>query len=247
MIKYITYPAITNLLEQCRKKQKGYDFSVDTVVISDFSENKKNIHSGLLEAVKYRLTHRYCYIIFLAFHSKEELFRYDVFNILSLPGTIFIRLPFKCQEFYSVVEECNKIKLKIPQEEWTYYSTNVSKALIKDKISVLKHGNKLDFVNQVTGPLRAATVILPSFPDSKFLIKQYLQSFRDYSKKDEIEELILLSKTSASLSDNFLTSVSQFVNGLQQLILFAEMDEININQLIFTIDLINETLSKIQS
>lgn len=248
MIKFVTHPALTNLLEHSRAKIKYQHSLVDVVIISDYFHQASHlIHGGLIEAVKYRLIHPTHYIILLSFHSKEELLKHDIFGILSLQGTIFMRLPFMLEELYTAIETSTDIEFSIPKEEWLVFSTNAYKTLLKEKVSILIHGNKLDFVNCITSPLYSAAVCLPDFPELLPVVKKHLQSLKCYIAKEEITELFLLANASASLPDTFLQSVSQFVKGLQQLEMYASQEEINIKQLISEIDILNETSSKIQT
>lgn len=250
MINYITHPALSNLLEQSRVKMEYLRSLVDMAIVSDFLPlltNSNNIHNGLLEAVKYRITNPAHYILLLSFHSKEELLPHDTWGILSLHGTAFIRLPFLPEQLYTAFNKYIDNKLTIPNAESVKFATNACKALLKDKISLLNHGNKLDFVNSITGPLRATAVSLTEYPELLPVMKNQLASIKCYIAKEEITELFLLAKASALLPDTFLQSVSQFAQGLQQLEMYATLEEINIKQLITEIDILNKTSSKIQT
>ena len=248
MISFITHPALTNLLEQSRVKMKYLRSLVDIRIVSSFLPQLPNrIHSGLLEAVKYRLVYPAHYIFLLSFHSKEELLLHDTFGILSLQGTEYIRLPFAPEQLYSTIDQYVNNELAIPNKEWGAFATNACKVLLKEKISLLKHGNKLDFINNITGPLRASVVSLNKYPELLPVVKKQLAAIKCYLDKEEIAEFFSLANAGASLLDTFLQSVSQFTNGLQQLEMFAIQEEINIQQLIAEIDILNETFLKIQN
>lgn len=250
MIKFVTHPALTNLLEKSNVNEKYLQSLIDVVIVSDFypQQNKRDIHAGLLEAVIYRLRHPTHYIILLSFHSKEELLKQDTFGILSLQGTVFIRLPFLPEQFSANIEKHTAIELSIPKEEWIVFSTYACKTLLKEKISVIKHkdkfgfGNKSAFGNNVIYPLRASAVGSLTFPELLQDVKQKLKSVKIYTAKEEIEELFWLAEASASLPDTFLQSVSQFVKGFKKLEMYASQEEINIKQLISEIDILNEAL-----
>jgi len=248
MIDTIAHPAIEKLLLSSKTEMKCFQSCVDVVIVSDyFPQQNSDIHNGLIEAVKCRLTNPSCYIFIASFFSKEELVLHDTFGILSFRGTEFIRLPFSVDELYSAIERYAGIELLIPEEEWVLFSTNACTALVKERISVLKHGGKLDFVNSITGPLRAAAIGSSSFPELLPVVKEHLQSVKCYTAKKEIAELSLLANASASLPDPFLQSVSHFANGLRQLEMHASQEDINIKQLISEIDILNETSSIIQT
>lgn len=248
MISFITHPVLTNLLEESRVKMKYLNSLLDLRIISSFLPHQLNtIHSGLLEAVKYRLACPAHYILILSFHSKEELILYDSLGILSLQGTAFIRLPFASVQLDSIIDQYIDNELTIPNTDREAFATSACKALLKEKISLLKHGNKLDFINNITGPLRASVVCLNNYPELLPVMKKQLAAIKCYLDTEEITELFSLANAGASLSDTFLQSVSQFTNGLQQLEIYAAQEEINIQQLITEIDILNETSSKIQS
>jgi len=248
MIGFITHPTLTNLLERSRVKMKYQQFLEGVVIVSDYLlKDSHQIHGGLEEAVKYRLTHPSCFIFITSFYSREELLQHDTFGVLFLQGTIFMRLPIRLEKLYTNIEKCAEIELSIPPAEWIVFSTKACKALLKERISVLKHGNKLDFVNSITGPLRATAIGSSSFPELLPVVKQHLQSVKNYTAKEDIRELISLANVSASLPDSFLQSVSQFVKGLQKLEMYALQDKINIKQLISEIEILNETSLKIQT
>ena len=104
---------------------------VDIPIISSFlPQHQNSIHSGLLEAVKYRLAHQAHNIILLSFHSKKELLLHDTFHILSLPGTAFIRLPFTLEQLYSTINKYVDNELTIPTTDWETFATNVENPVI---------------------------------------------------------------------------------------------------------------------
>lgn len=248
MINFITHPALTNLLEQSRVKMKYLRSLVDMVIVSSFLQQHTNsIHSGLLEAVKYRLARPAHYILLLSFHSKEELLLHDTFGILSLEGTAFIRLPFAPEQLYFTIDQYIDNELTIPNKDWEAFATNACTALLKEKINLLKHGNKLDFINNITGPLRASVVSMTEYPELLPVMKKQLAATKCYIDTEEITELFSLANAGASLPDTFLQFVLQFTNGLQQLEMYATQEEINMQQLITEIDILNETSLKIQN
>lgn len=248
MIQFITHPALTNLLELSRVKMKYGRSHVNTVIVSDFiPPNSNYIYSSLLEAAKYRILNPAHYILLLSFHSREDMLPYDTLGILSLKGTAFIRLPLEPERIYTVLDKYIDNELIIPNPEWTEFAKNTCKVLLKDKISLLNHGNKLDFVNTITGPLRATAVSLTEYPELLPVMKNQLASIKCYIAKEEIAELFLWANAGALLPDTFLQSVSQFAQGLQQLEMYATQEQINIKQLITEIDILNENSSKIQT
>ncbi len=245
MIKFITHPAISQVLEYSGGIMKYHLTTPDAFLISDFGiPNIKKIHGGLTQAVTERLKHPHCHIFFVSFQLKEELAPYDGFGILSLPGIEFVRLPFYMEELNSLVGKYLEAPFVIPKADWEAFATHAGKSILKENISVLKHGNKLDFINSITGPLRIAALGSVTHPALLKVVRQQLTSVSSYMANDETMNLIILAKACSSLPDPFFKLVSTFILGLQNLKMYAAHQEIDIKQLIAEIDLLNETSSK---
>lgn len=233
MIQTFTHPTIENLLEKSKVEMFCQQSLIDVVFITDYFPQVSNqIHGGLLEAVKFKLTHPTSYICISSFYSKEDLIQYDTFGILSLTGTIFLRLPFLPEQLINELEAFTQIQLSIPNEEWIIFSIYACRAVLKEKISVLKHGGRLEFVTAINMGLRWEVDLCLKdslrMPCLKTLLSN-LQS--DYQNNKEFVELVELCVVGDSLPDEYIQVVSWVVNGLTGIAAFATVQEIDLKAL----------------
>lgn len=246
MLQFVCHPTLENLLTTSKEGMKCVTLTNNAVIISDFlPKASQPIHAGLLKATKYRLIHPSNYIYIASFFPKEKLLTFDTFGILSLTGTEFIQLPFYKDQFFRSLEEKQKTEFNLSKLEWETFAIRACKVLLKEKISVLKHGGKLDFVNNVSFALRIEAQNCLTNPQRIIELKKLLLSIKLYNQKEEIAELIELSNVSKDLPDNLLKTVAGFVKGLKQLELLATEQEIDFHLLISDIDILNATSSKI--
>ncbi|MEI6554605.1 MAG: hypothetical protein WCL70_03370 [Paludibacter sp.] len=247
MLQFVCHPALENLLTTSKEGVKCVTLPNNAVIISDFlPKASQPIHAGLLEATKYRLTHPTHFIFFASFFPKEKLLPFDTFGILTLTGTEFIRLPFYNDQFFITLLEKQKTEFNLSRAEWETFAIRACKALLKEKLSVLKHGGKLDLVNKLTLKIRLeAQNCLFYGQDIKVLRECLRTSIELYKKIDEIDELIELSNVSKNLPDEYLQIVAKFVEGLYYLESLANEPEINVFSLISYIDKLNATSNKI--
>lgn len=246
MLQFVCHPALENLLTTSKEGVKCVTLPNNAVLISDFLPKvSQPIHAGLLEAVKYRLFHPSVFIFIASFFPKEKLHPFDTLGILSLTGTEFIQLPFYKDQFFRSLEEKQKTEFNLSKLEWETFAIRACKVLLKEKISVLKHGGKLDFVNRVSFALRIEAQNCLTNPQRIVELKELLLSIKLYNQKEDIAELIELSNVSKDLPDNLLKTVAGFVKGLKQLELLATEQEIDFHLLISDIDILNATSSKI--
>lgn len=252
MIKNLQHPAIEKWLAISGRQIDALQKQGELIFISSFIPGFTNINTGLLQAVKFRLANPSFYpVIILSFHGKDELIQSDTFGILSLYATEYLQLPVSDSTLSGVINTC-KLKYQnsefsIPESEWKPFSTNAYKQIISTILSQLKHGNQLDFVNNVTGPLRAACVASLSFPEMQVQVKKQLQNSQGFIIKEEISELMTLASKGADANDEFLLTVSNFSLQLRQVASFSCNSNDEIKQLIFIIDNLNATWSKIKA
>lgn len=249
MIKFICHPVLIELHKQSKVEMICQQSSSNIVIISDYyPQVSPQIHSGLIEAVKYRLTNPSCYIFITSFFSKEELFLHDTFGILSLRGTEFIRLPFRVEELYSAIEIHTGIELSIPKAEWVVFSTNACKALLKEKISVLKHEkNMLQLLSYVTSPLGGSCRAISVNPaEYTPIIKRQLQSVKQFIS-EELSDLIEMAMIAKNINNPYLQNVVQFADSLNKLKDFSFSSEFNVIPLLTLINAVDDSFDKIKN
>ena len=246
MLQFVCHPALQNLLTISREDAKCVTLPNNAVLISDYlPKTPPSIHAGLIEAVKFRLLHSTHFIFIASFFAKEKLLPYDTFGILSLSGTEFIRLPLQADKLLLLIEEKQNAELNLSKPAWEGFAIKACKALLKEKLSMLKHGDKLDFVNKVSFALRIEAQNCLKDPQRMVELKKLLVLVKSYNQKAEIIELIELSNVCESLSDSYLDSVIEFVNGLKQLEFLETQQQIDFHLLISDIDKLNTVFSKI--
>lgn len=249
MIHTFTHPTIKKLLVQSEVEVFCQKSSIEVVFISDyFPQVSPQIHGGLIEAVKYRLTYPTSYICIFSFYSKEELLQYDTFGILSLAGTVFLRLPFLPEQLKKKLEVYTQIQLSIPNEEWIIFSTNACKILLKEKLRVLKHGGKLEFVSFINIALRIEVRNCLSNPERIVELKKLLANLQSkFSNNSEFAALIELSNVCESVSDDYLQNVAKFVKGLMKLESLATISRIDLEEIKKEIEKLISNFEKIQT
>lgn len=246
MLQFVCHPAIQNLLTTSEEGNDCVTSTNNAVCISDYIPTATpSIHTGLSEAVKFRLFNPSHLIFFASFFPKEMLLPFDTFGILTLAGTEFIRLPFCANQLLFSIKEKQTNGINLSQSDWETFALRAGKALLKEKLSVLKHGGKLDFVNDVTLTLRieAQNCLKDSSRISE--LEKLLADVKSYNKNKEISELIIMSEKCQGLADHYFQNVFEFTNRLIQLESLESRKQIDFKLLISDIDKINTISSKI--
>lgn len=247
MINIIAYPVIEKLVLLSKVKIRYHKSLFVTVIVSDFlPQQSHDFHTGILEAVKYRLIYPEHYIIFLSFHSKEYLLHHDPFGIISLNGTDFIRLPFLPEQLIKTIEKNNYFGSSIPKVEWIMFATNASKILLKDKISLLNHGNKLELLSLVTSPLGGSCRAMSDYPTVyPPIINRQLQSVKQFIT-EELSDLIEMATVLKNMNDPYLQNVVEFANSLYNLKNFSFTSQLNVTTLLSLINAVDDSFDKIK-
>ena len=247
MMNFICHPVLIHLLEQSKVEMFCQQSSIELVFISDyFPQVSSQVHSGLLEAVKFRLIHPNSYICIFSFYSKEELLQYDTFEILSLTGTIFLRLPFLPEQLINKLEALTQIQLSIPDEEWIIFSIYACRAMLKEKINVLKHGGRLEFVTAINMGLRwEVDLCLKDSLRMPCLMTLLSNLQSDYQNNNEFVELIELSQVGYRLPDEYIKAVSGVVKGLNIILSLANVPKIDLKVLKNDIEVLISNFNKL--
>lgn len=251
-MRFLCHPALEQLLEQSKVVEQYQHSSVGITFISSYlPQYPGGVHSGLLQAVMFRLAHPTGLIIMLSFHAKAALMPHDTLGILSLYGTEFLRLPFSIQHLHHLLDayqqKDSEAAFRIPEGEWAQFATAACKALLAQKLRILNHGNKLDFVNHTTGPLRSVCVDALLLPFLQTVVKEQLQYLRSFVAQDEMAELLNLANVAHTSNDTLLRRVAVFAEHLGQLVDYASHEALDLKKLIFVIDNVNKSLSQLQN
>lgn len=246
MLQFVCHPVLQNLLTTSKEGMNGITSKNNAVLISDFlPTTSPSIHAGLLEVVKYRLFNPSEFIFFASFFPKEQLLPLDTFEILTLTGTEFIRLPLQSDHLLLLIEEKQRTETNLSKSDWETFAIQALKTLLKEKLSVLKHGGKFDFVNNVTFALRIEAQNCLENPLRIIELKKLLVSVTSYGQNKEISELIAMSGLCDGLTDQFLQNVSEFTKRFIQLESYESQQQIDFHLLISDIDKLNTVSSNI--
>lgn len=211
-------------------------------IISEFFTKEKNSAcAGLSEAVQLRLAGDASFILIASFLTKENLSTHDEHGILQLTGTGFLFLPATQQEMIVAIKKSAATN----ESELQNFRSAVGKKILAQKLSAFKHGNHNDFVNRLTGPLRADCEQSRTYSAAIPLVKEKLSRVKNYLVTIDFADLLRVAEIALQPEDVLYKNISTFSNQLNQLIEQANESEPDINNLIFVIDNLNETLSEI--
>lgn len=216
---------------------------------SSFLPGSGQAHSGLLQAVKYRLTdNENKHIILFSFYSKEALRKEDKYGILSLEGTNLVRLPATKKELDSVFDKC-KTPLSIQDDEWKRFSIPAYTAFIKELIGRLKHGNPNALGTTALNPLRLSCVCYLQQPDKgldKFVRKE-LSNLQHYLQQGAAAEFISMTIHATAGNGTFLQQAKNFASDITKLAGVEFQNAADAKSIIFIVDGLNQkwdTLTK---
>jgi hypothetical protein len=247
MIDFVSNTNILKIFEKDEVRVNFLNKYNNIVIFTDYDEKISGISGNRFSnAINYRINYPKSIIIYISFLPLELIRKHDKYGILSLAGTVFIRFPFWINDLYEQVEDCFLNKANILQNDWKKFASLTISSMLRDRIEILRHRNKLDLVNYVTGPLRAAAIDSPKIPELFQVVKELLSKINIYIECDEIKEIFYLVNMSDNLEDDYLHSVKSFKIGLQKLQTYTKISKRNISNLISDIDFLNESLSKIK-
>jgi hypothetical protein len=216
---------------------------IPIVIAAWLDKDNTSYLSGLEVAVILRLQNYSNPIIVLTFRKEDSIRQQDKIGITLLPGTNLIQLPCTRETISKA------ISFSVQIEDYELQSFREKAFIIKYDVLIkqLKHGGPHDFVNNVTGPLRAACVMAKYQPETMYNVNQQIGRIKNY-----------LSLTGIA---DFLKIFSYFTNGktklnsllpIQSIIFFEELEtfikklkdsKINLGECINTIDSLNQKFS----
>lgn len=213
------HPAISKLIAQSKLKTKQ-----DVVFISVYLPKSKNLFRGISEAVKFRLAHRYTPVVLFSFHSIEILQQYDTFDILSLSGTAFVRLPFAKQELERAINNIASIS----ETEWNSFSVNVAETLLKENAIIFKHRQEHDLVNKITFPLLNACCAVKDFPlkreEKLSVVIDKLEIVTLYVQREEITDLFFYAQIAKESKDDYVQKIIRKLEKIKELSKIGQND-----------------------
>lgn len=252
MNKIFVYPQqhIVNWLSQLRgielllfPKLSTDTQTIPIVIASWFPKDNISYLNGLEVAVILRLQNYSNPIIVLTFRKEVTIRRQDETGITVLPGTNLIQLPCTCETISKA------ISFSVQIEDYELQSFR-KKAFVKQcgvLVKQLKHGGLHDFVNNVTGPLRAACVMAKYQPETMLNVSQQIERINNYLSLIGIADFLKIfsyftngemgsGKIMPTQSLDFFEELKSFMNTLNA-------SQINIEDCINRIDNLNQKFS----
>lgn len=217
MLIYHCHPALEKVLKQNLAVSSGqFDAGHDIYMVSTFlPQHYTDPYGGIEEAVQLRVKNQHTWIVLFSFMDIEHLKPVDQFNLLSLKGAVFLRLPFQTQGLEAALATYASTLPNLSDTEWQSFIENVSVSKIKMIISSLKHGGKLDLGNKILNPMRMAALTLIDFPSQNKSIEQIIvnkiEELKKYLQQDEIRELMKWKEMSKNTFNPSLLLVQKFI------------------------------------
>jgi len=233
MLQFICHPAIEHLLINSKEVENCVQLLEKSILISDYIPNSSHeLHSGLLEATQFRLFNPSSYIFFVSFFDKEILLSHDKFKILSLTGTVFIRLPFQFENFWQTLIEYQKSELLISKPEWEEFAIRTCKTMIQEKFKIIRHGGELEFISAINMGLRwEVDNCINNSQRIPILIKLLQNIQSDYQNHKEFKNIGALCEVAAGLHDDYIENVSLFIHKMNNIIALTSSHDVDLAKL----------------
>jgi predicted XRE-type DNA-binding protein len=205
-------------------------------------EKKSSILYGLRIATQLRLQNYSNPIILLTFHKSDSIHKQDEIGISKINGTSVVQLP--CTQ--ETIQKAIATTVQIEDSELQLFREKIFKQNYDAIIRQLRHGGQHDFVNNVTGPLRAACVMAKYKPESAYNINQQIQRINKYLSSsgilDFLQTISCFSNANIELKGAFQIQPMQFFEELKLFMNNLNSDQINLDGCINTIDNLNQKL-----
>lgn len=226
---------ISNELWLCRKH----------ILVSYCNESQEsNVYSGIRQAAIYRLKYPQQNLFFLSFLPIDMLRQKDNYGILSLPGTLFVRLPCAGERFHDLINNFECDSWTISHDQWNSFCEHACSQLLKEQMAEIMHGKKHEIGNRALHPLRAAATILLSNPDNisfKEAFASRLTAYNEYMEKPYMSEMIELTLICQNAADPFVLQTIALTGQFKKIAEYNYYPN-EIKKLISDIDLTNKAL-----
>ncbi len=206
--------------------------------------------AGLSKLVRFRLFNPAASVVFLSFHDKEVLRTKDRFEVLEVPGTAYLQLPCIKEDLIKTAESIGKWEWNGSKEQWKPFAEKACKALISERIKILKHG-QANAIGNILNPLRASSVGIVYTPELQNqyvdVTKKHIDRLKDFLNDPQIKDLIQLLNVNNDTKDKYLEQASSFSENLLKLSCWTNYEENNVRDLIDLIDKTNSIYDKLKS
>ncbi len=204
-------------------------------------QNQFSYSNGFKAALSIRFKNYSNPLLILTFYNSGNLYKKDEIGISNANGTYVIQLPCNREKVFRTIETAEQIE-------------NSNLQLLREKIFVhqldtilhqLKHGGPNDFVNNVTGPLRAACVIAKLKPGNFFIVNRQIIKIKNYFVSSGLSNFIETDSFAqfANQEDKTLTKSIIFLNELKLFASLISDGKLNLDNCINSSDSLNQKIS----
>ncbi|MHB8336981.1 MAG: hypothetical protein ACYDEE_06170 [Ignavibacteriaceae bacterium] len=204
-------------------------------------QNKFPYSNGLKAAIRLRFQSYSNPILILTFHQSDNFYKQDEIGISKIQGAYTIQLPCTQGKITGAISAAGRIE-------------NSELQLLREKIFVqnyntllcqLKHGGTNDFVNNVTGPLRAACVIAKLKSGNVYVVNTQIKKIKNYFISSGLLDFIEVDSFAsfAKAEDKALIASIDFFNELKLFASLINDGKIILDDCIKSIDSLNQKIS----
>ncbi|HBX51711.1 MAG: hypothetical protein A2275_15180 [Bacteroidetes bacterium RIFOXYA12_FULL_35_11] len=216
--------------------------SPSIVISTYFPWKQQESDAGLKCAVQLRAEGYRNPMLLLSFLPFNKVSETDQHGFFALPGSGFLRLPCSKQE---ISETLAKIPIPLPVDLLPF-RIKVKKTEAIEKIRQMKHGNRFDFVNNISSPLISlCNAVISGFnliPE----LKLQLQKISVYREQHDLQELFDMAGVEFG-DDPFFNVLNKFTSGFGNLESISAIQNIDPKNIINILDELNNNLSYLLS
>ncbi len=219
----------------------GSQQTIPIVIPLWLPQNQYIYSNGFKTAQSIRLKNYSNPILIFTFHKPDNSYKQDEIGISKTQGTYSIQLPCmreKITEDISTAVQIENNELQLLRGK--IFAKNFDVILRR-----LKHGGPNDFVNNVTGPLRAACVIAKLKPGNIYVVNRQIIKIKNYFISSGLSDFIEVDSfvSFAKVEDKTLVASIDFFNELKLFASLINNGKIILDDCINAIDSLNQKIS----
>lgn len=168
------------------------DYSM--IVISDtLADSDHFSFSGITLATDFRLAGCRQPIVFLSFLNRQQLAKYDVYGIFQDSAIDVWTLPVIKDEFTDYIDSIHRTARDFPG---SLVFKKIFQKRFRELFSIFLHGKSFDFINKITGPVRAACILTQYYPEKEALVWElFAKANQRLSDETSVQKLFFITST----------------------------------------------------
>lgn len=166
------------------KALKYHEVPADSflIIISDtLSDSDKFSFSGITMAMDFRLAGYSQPLVFLSFLNKQQLTKFDAYGILHDQANYVWTLPVIKDEFTAFIDS---LYGKVSNLQDNPDFDKIFLRRFQELFSFFLHGKSFDFINKITGPVRAACILAGYYPEKESLVWELFKKVNQRLSED---------------------------------------------------------------